>query len=620
MQNKTIKLLEEWAVQLPKHMFDEVYVFGSLITSNGEGFDVQSYQSDVDILITFKSHLNSIERLNAMKEFRQFKLDLEVKLVQHLELQEANRVIVSVLWVTNFEIQGNIHKGNAPNFFETPIFYNLISKEKKKFENFENFKEMMEKRDLIQILQEVQEMRNKYFSFGLNNVNTLKDHTGVDVCPKGISRMAGILSVYADEGGSDEDRCDIAQGTLFLINLVKENEKISSEFEELSSVLLSRVGRGKRSILIDQLLLLWEALFDQVVFLLLDQKEKEQRLDVLSDDKEYEVNCFKLFYRRYSNGHTVLDIVNKTGIPESTILQIEQQAKLTRCRSECSFVKLAGRNIKLISEAIDCNVGDIVGGKLDDFQTNLIIYYERYYSSQDYVVKSDKPSFDSKIVVFDFDGTLTKTENMAKTTWENIWISLGYSVNDCHEYHTMFADEKISHQEWCDITTEKFRARDFSQSQLIKIAANTKLINGVGEVFQTLSNHGIKIYVLSGSIDLIIKTVLRDFISYISDISSNIMHFDSKGIISSIDGTKYDFEGKAVYIEELACKLNVDPTDILFIGNDQNDEHVYLSGAKTLVINPQLTKPASDSWHYSVRDLDDLNEVVEYVLPSLTIN
>jgi|GEM_PF-6536257 len=64
-------------------------------------------------------------------------------------------------------------------------------------------------------------------------------------------------------------------------------------------------------------------------------------------------------------------------------------------------------------------------------------------------------------IVFDFDGTLTH-KGITRTTWESIWIGLGYSVDECISLHKKFDNKEISHQEWCDLTCEKFLQMEFA--------------------------------------------------------------------------------------------------------------------------------------------------------------
>lgn len=64
----------------------------------------------------------------------------------------------------------------------------------------------------------------------------------------------------------------------------------------------------------------------------------------------------------------------------------------------------------------------------------------------------------TKAVVFDFDGTLT-ISNLNRTTWENLWCSLGYDVNECRYLHSLFNDKQIDHPTWCKLTEDKFKEK-----------------------------------------------------------------------------------------------------------------------------------------------------------------
>lgn len=64
----------------------------------------------------------------------------------------------------------------------------------------------------------------------------------------------------------------------------------------------------------------------------------------------------------------------------------------------------------------------------------------------------------TQIVVLDFDGTLTERHS-AGSTWEAIWIALGYDVSVCRQLHGRYTDREISHAEWCRITEKNFRKR-----------------------------------------------------------------------------------------------------------------------------------------------------------------
>ena len=220
----------------------------------------------------------------------------------------------------------------------------------------------------------------------------------------------------------------------------------------------------------------------------------------------------------------------------------------------------------------------------------------------------------TKVVVFDFDGTLTcgKTN---QTTWESIWTSLGYRITDCQELQLRFIRGEISHDEWCKLTEEKFVAKHLHKVAVENIAQRIKLLPGVKETFAMLEEKNIKIYIVSGSIFDVIKKVLGSSVHhYIDGIKANHFFYNNSGMLLKIVGTKYDFEGKANFLREIAAELQISTKDILFVGNSFNDRFAYQSGARTLCINPKETDPTNFAvWNDCIKTCTNLKEIIQYV-------
>lgn len=218
-----------------------------------------------------------------------------------------------------------------------------------------------------------------------------------------------------------------------------------------------------------------------------------------------------------------------------------------------------------------------------------------------------------RAVVFDFDGTLTNTKT--RTTWEALWETLGYDVQECRNLHKQFDKGDISHQEWCDITAKKFIERSLTRQQVLSLAKRIKLIPGCKKTLQTLKDRNIKLYIVSGSIKEIIESVLGSTHSFFTEIKANDFIFDTQtSILTQIIGTKYDFVGKANYIKSIAKRLSIATSDILFIGNSNNDMWAYRSGANTLCINPTLTNYHDNTiWHNAIVECNTLEEILLYV-------
>lgn len=227
--------------------------------------------------------------------------------------------------------------------------------------------------------------------------------------------------------------------------------------------------------------------------------------------------------------------------------------------------------------------------------------------------KTIPPTGHIQAIIFDFDGTLTR-DKINRTTWEMLWIKLGYSVKDCQMLHHRFDQKEISHAEWCRLTEIKFRERNLHRDTVEQIASKIHLLKGVRKTFRELRKKDIKIYVVSGSILLVVQTVLGELCQFIDRIQANQFIFNEAGFLEQIIGTKYDFEGKAQFIKEIARELNISPQDILFVGNSTNDRFAYQSGAKTLCINPKLTDPSnSNIWNNCIQSCEDLQEILAFI-------
>lgn len=216
-------------------------------------------------------------------------------------------------------------------------------------------------------------------------------------------------------------------------------------------------------------------------------------------------------------------------------------------------------------------------------------------------------------VVFDFDGTLTKTK--LRTTWESLWEILGYDVQECRNLHQQYDKGNFTHQEWCDKTAEKFIQKKLTQQQVFQLTKKITLIKGCKKTLQILKEKNIKLYIVSGSIKDVIENVLGNNHSFFTEIKANEFVFDTQtSILNKIIGTEYDFEGKANYIQYIADRLEIATSDILFVGNSNNDTWAYKSGANTLCINPTHTNYHDDTiWHNTIVECEDLSEILPFV-------
>jgi phosphoserine phosphatase len=327
------------------------------------------------------------------------------------------------------------------------------------------------------------------------------------------------------------------------------------------------------------------------------------------------INSLKLFYHRHLQGFDLQQLSKQSSVPEKELKRYETP----------KFSDAAGTG-KVVFPTIDRGIlnklekvlnieGQLAAGKEDDLSTPLINYFRQY--SDESPTRKKKVvrtrSLATRAVVFDFDGTLTFSGS-TRTTWETIWEHLGYHRNDCALLANQFFTGKITHEEWCLQTQDRFRDRGLKWDDVFRLGREVKLIDGISDVLNTLEERQIPAYIVSGSIWDVVSAALGDNLQRFAGIYTNVFCYDHKGILASIVGTQYDFEGKAKFLRRLTKSLGVRSSEILFVGNSINDTHAKSSGSRTLLVNPRLTHfGQSDAWDETIPIMENLTEILKFI-------
>lgn len=280
-----------------------------------------------------------------------------------------------------------------------------------------------------------------------------------------------------------------------------------------------------------------------------------------------------------------------------------------------NFLTVTFEEASKIADGLLCTIGNIKAGLPDDFLSQYMGYYHKNKGKRKYKPKKGHTTsiYPTKAVFFDFDGTLT-LQNDQLTTWEKIWVALGYTVNDCASLHSQYSSSEISHKQWCQITEKEFKNKNMKNTVLDKIASDIHLMQGVKEVINLLESKYIRMYIVSGSIHYVIKKVLGNMLPLFTGVKANDMRFNSNSTLKTIIGTKYDFEGKADYITHKLNEIGIQPYEALFVGNSLNDEWAHQSGVDTLCINPSATNHDHPfQWTFSIKKSTDFQDILKYI-------
>lgn len=334
------------------------------------------------------------------------------------------------------------------------------------------------------------------------------------------------------------------------------------------------------------------------------------KLKGLISRKGVRINSCELFLARRKKHLTLAELGFGTDINNSIIQKYEHLQEKYCIDSIDIYPKCDEKHIIKLSHALSVNQKRLLGNKsYYKDETSRMEQYKRHKGLKKYPF----PIAKTKIVVFDFDGTLTD-KDFQKTSWERMWEACGYSAADCGELAKQYFSGQFTHQEWCDKTAENFIARGFSLKTLADVAKKTRLLTDCNELIENLHKRGIKLFIVSGSVDKLIRMVLGDtLINLFERVQANKMDFDVNGMLERIISTKYDFEGKAEYIKGF-FQEKYTPNEIVFFGNSDNDESVHDTGVKTICVNPaQTDRYNTEIWndYISAKSANDLMKFID---------
>lgn len=221
---------------------------------------------------------------------------------------------------------------------------------------------------------------------------------------------------------------------------------------------------------------------------------------------------------------------------------------------------------------------------------------------------------DQKIIVFDFDGTLTTRD---ENVWLKFWQRLGYSTDKdsyCMQLFKAFRDRQIPFSKWCSLTADAFREGGLSMDLLIDVSKQTQFLNNLSSSLKRFSENGFLIFIATDNIKQFVHNALGENAKYIEEIFANEVTFDRNGILESIIGNNVEIGNKAKSIMAIFEKYNASPEDVIFVGNSYNDEGVRSTGCTTICVNPKKTDPNNkEFWSYNLGDFDNLLIINDFV-------
>jgi len=153
-----------------------------------------------------------------------------------------------------------------------------------------------------------------------------------------------------------------------------------------------------------------------------------------------------------------------------------------------------------------------------------------------------------------------------------------------------------------------------TKEQFIEAMKSIKLMEGALETLKELKKQGIKLAIISGSLNIILEHFIPDYKEFFDDVFLSELCFDKKNKLVKAKVTEYDMLKKAEALKKIAKRENIDLKETVHIGDHHNDVAIAKIAGLSIAFDckdDELRKVAD-----VVIEKKDLREVLRYILPA----
>ncbi len=211
------------------------------------------------------------------------------------------------------------------------------------------------------------------------------------------------------------------------------------------------------------------------------------------------------------------------------------------------------------------------------------------------------------MVCFDLDGTLIEG---LEFSWQHIHDYLKTDQARRDIMRDKFFAKEISYEEWAMHDLMMWKEKGATREELIKALGTLRIMPGAKESIKELKSQGLKVGVISGSLDFILDHLFPnhpfDFVYM------NKIMFNEDGQIEKVECTKFDFEKKAEALKIECAREEIDPSECVFIGDNLNDVQIAKEAGLSIAFNcnsEELKKVANHNI-----EKKDLKEILPLIL------
>ncbi|WP_455369377.1 HAD-IB family phosphatase [[Eubacterium] cellulosolvens] len=204
-----------------------------------------------------------------------------------------------------------------------------------------------------------------------------------------------------------------------------------------------------------------------------------------------------------------------------------------------------------------------------------------------------------KLVIFDLDGTITRSPNI----WKHLHSELG-TWNRAKNYALKYQNGEISYEEWARLDCSLWKGTKVDR--VLEITSEIKYFDGVEETIRQLKEAGIKVGIVSAGISILAEKVGKDL--DVDVVMSNDLKISNNVITGEIE-TKVSIDNKKSIIQGIAHSMSLTMSEVVVVG-DHVFDLPHEAGIK-IAFNPRHAE-AEKAADFIIKG-EDLMEILEII-------
>lgn len=214
-----------------------------------------------------------------------------------------------------------------------------------------------------------------------------------------------------------------------------------------------------------------------------------------------------------------------------------------------------------------------------------------------------------KLACFDVDGTLIDNVVFSWQVFHDYFQTDRHKRDDARK---KFFNGEITYRQWAEHDIELWKGRNAKKDDFLKAMSHLKLMKGAMETLNKLKKKGLKLAIISGSLNIMLEKFIPNYEEFFDDVFLSRIYFDTQGNISKVEATEFDMDGKALALKKIAEREKISLKECVFVGDYLNDMKIMQEAGLGIAFNcnhDELKKVAD-----VVIEKKDLREILKHVV------